>query len=178
MLAPNLTQADFLQALQALMPRGKAWPRDPAATLTATLNGLAAIFATQTAAANGLLVDAFPSTTVHLLTEWQSTLAQPDPAGPTPANLAQAQQFVKAKFGLPGGQSVQSFLDFATAYGITITVDVRAPFRAGQSRAGQQVGTSDWFFGWYVHLPTADAGYAGLITEISPAHTVLNFILT
>jgi uncharacterized protein YmfQ (DUF2313 family) len=178
MLAPNLTQADFLRALQALMPTGRAWPRDPAATLTAVLNGLAAIFARQTAAANGLLIDSFPATTVHLLTEWQSTLAQPDPAGPTPANLAQAQQFVKAKFGLPGGQSVQSFLDFATAYGITISVDVRAPFRSGQSRAGQQVGTSDWFFGWYIHLPTAQAPYEGLLAEISPAHTVLNFILT
>ena len=177
MLAPNLTQADFVQALQALMPRGKAWPTDPAATLTATLNGLAGIFAAQTAAANGLLIDAFPATTVDLLTEWQSALAQPDPAGPTPSSTAQAQQFVVAKFALSGGQSAASFLAFAAAYGLTITVDQRAPFRAGQSRAGHQCGTTDWFNAWYIHLPTADAAYTGLFAEIAPAHTVLDFIL-
>ena len=37
MAAPDLTQADFLAALQAYMPRGKAWPTDPAATLTERL---------------------------------------------------------------------------------------------------------------------------------------------
>lgn len=178
MLAPNLTQADFLAALQAYMPRGKAWPRDPNAVLTAVLNGLSAIFSAQTAAANGLLPDAFPSTTVDLLTEWQSTLAQPDPAGPSPSTLSQAQQFVAAKFSLTGGQSVTAFLGFAAAYGLSITVDQRAPFRAGQSRAGHQCGTTDWFHAWYIHLPTADAAFAGLFSEIAPAHTVLNFILT
>jgi uncharacterized protein YmfQ (DUF2313 family) len=178
MLAPNLTQADFLQALQALMPRGKAWPTDPTATLTAVLKGLAGVYATQTESANELLVDSFPATAVNLLPEWQSTLAQPDPAGPTPSGTAQAQQFAAAKFALSGGQSAAAFIAFAAAYGITITVDPRAPFRAGQSRAGQQCGTTDWFNGWYIHLPTADAAYTGLFTEIAAAHTVLNFILT
>lgn len=178
MLAPVLTQADFLSALQAYMPRGKVWPKDASAILTSVLNGLSAVFSTQTQASNGLLPDAFPSTTVDLLTEWQSALAQPDPAGPTPANLAQAQQFVAAKFSLPGGQSVASFLAFAAAYGFSITVDQRAPFRAGQSRAGQQCGTTDWFYAWYIHLPTADSSFSGLFAEIAPAHTVLDFILT
>ncbi len=178
MLAPNLTQTDFLHALQALMPHGKAWPTDSTATLTAVLNGLVGVYATQNESANGLLIDSFPATAVGLLTEWQSTLAQPDPAGPTPSSTAQAQQFAVAKFTLTGGQSVAAVVAFGAAYGITITVDPRAPFRAGQSRAGHQCGTTDLFNGWYIHLPTADAAYTGLFTEIAAAHTVLNFILT
>ncbi|MDE2106941.1 MAG: DUF2313 domain-containing protein [Patescibacteria group bacterium] len=177
MLAPNLTQAEFLQALQALLPRGRAWPNDPAATLTAVLNGLAGPFATQTGAANGLLVDAFPSTTNHLLPEWQSTLSQPDPAGPTPSGTAQAQQFVAAKFASLGGQSQAYFIAFAAAYGITITIQQMAPFRAGNSRAGQQCGTTDWFYVWNVTMPAADAAYEGLLQEVAPAHTILNFTL-
>ncbi len=177
MAAPDLTQADFLAALQAYMPRGKAWPTDPAATLTAVLYGLAAGPTALVASANGLLVDAFPSTTVDLLTEWQSTLAQPDPAGPTPASTAQAQQFVVAKFATPGGQSIDSFVALAAAYGITVSVTQCAPFRAGQSRAGQPCGTTDWFHAWYVNIPTADAAYAGLLASAAPAHTILNFNL-
>ena len=160
------------------MPKGRAWSTDPSATLTAVLNGLAAVYASQAVSANGLLVDSFPATAVNLLTEWQSTLAQPDPAGPTPSSTAQAQQFVVAKFASTGGQSVAALTALGTAYGISITVDPRAPFRAGQSRAGHQCGTTDWFYGWYIHLPTVDAAFSGLFSEIAAAHTSLNFILT
>lgn len=178
MPAPVLTQANFLAGLQALLPRGRAWPRDPDAVITAVLNGLAAVHATQAARANVLLVDGFPATTDELLPDWQDTLALPDPNGPPPADLAEAQRQVVAKFANSGGQSTAFFIAFAAALGITILIVPHAPFRAGQSRAGDHVGGSDWFVTWYISMPAAYAAYEGLFREIAPAHTVLNFTLT
>jgi hypothetical protein len=53
MPAPALTQADFLASLQARLPRGRAWPRDPDSNLTAFLNGFAAAAAAGLSTQNG-----------------------------------------------------------------------------------------------------------------------------
>jgi uncharacterized protein YmfQ (DUF2313 family) len=97
MIPPNYTAADFLKALQGLMPRGRLWPRDADAVQTQVLAQLAPSYARSTARANYLLVDAFPATTYELLPEWESTLGLPDPcAGVAPTiPLRQAQALAR-----------------------------------------------------------------------------------
>jgi len=153
MAAPVLLAANFLAAIQSLLPQGAVWPRDPDAIQTKTLSGLAPSYERNTARANYLLVDAFPATTFELLTEWESTLGLPDPcAGPAPSIQARRAQVV-ARFANSGGQSAQYFAQFAQNLGYQITVQNFAPARAGQSVCGDPCNGVDWAFAWAVNVP-------------------------
>jgi uncharacterized protein YmfQ (DUF2313 family) len=195
MLAPNLTAADFLSALQALMPRGRVWPRDGDAIQTKTLAGCAPTFARLTARSNQLLVDGFPASAYELLPEWESSLGLPDPcAGPAPT-IPQRQQQVVARFASSGGQSLEYFIDFAAALGYTITIVQYTQARAGLLKAGDPVNGYDWNFAWRITAPlnTVVRAVAGAmaagdplaawgnavleceINAVKPAHTITIF---
>lgn len=192
MAAPNYEASDFLRALQALMPRGRAWPREPDAVMTQVLTGLVQAYARHTARSNYLLVDAFPATAVELLPEWEATLGLPDPcAGPAPTVAARQAQVV-ARLTNSGGQSSQYFIEYAARLGYTITITEFAPARVGVSRVGQPLNGRDWAFAWQINAPlnTITRSRAGIarageplaawgnavleceIQEIVPAHTI------
>lgn len=197
MAAPNYQASDFLTALQALMPRGLAWPRDPASVMGQVMLGLAPTWARHTERNNNLLVDAFPATAVELLPEWESALGLPDPcAGPAPT-VAQRQSQVVARFAGSGGQSVPYFVQYAALLGYTVTVTEYVASRVGQSRVGQPISRmgQQWSFVWQINAPLntvtqsrvgsaragdplASWGNAVLqceINEVVPAHTILIF---
>lgn len=195
MSAPNFQASDFVGAINALMPRGLAWPKDPSSVMGQVIAGLAPTWVRHTHANNNLLVDAFPATAVQLLPEWESTLGLPDPCAGESPTLQGRQQQVVARLTNSGGQSIAYFIAYAKALGYTVTVTEFAPFRAGQSRAGQPTGTQDWFFTWQINAPLntvlyfpAGQAVAGQplgswgnavlqceLTAIKPAHTYLNF---
>lgn len=195
MAAPNYAASDFASAIHALMPRGLVWPRDPTAVQAQVIAGLSSTWQRHTTANNQLLVDAFPATAVELLPEWESTLGLPDPCAGESPTLQGRQQQVVARLTNSGGQSIAYFVAYAQALGYTVGVTEFAPFRAGQSRAGQSTGTQDWFFTWEINAPaetvtwfTAGQSYAGQavaswgsavleceLKSIKPAHTYLNF---
>jgi uncharacterized protein YmfQ (DUF2313 family) len=195
MPAPNYSAADYLSAMQALMPRGRVWPKDADATQTQVLSGLVQVYARNTARGNHLLVDAFPATAVELLPEWEQTLGLPDPcAGPAPTIQARQAQ-VLARFVGNGGQSQAYYIGYAANLGYTVTITQFTPFRAGQQRAGSPCGNQDWAFTWQINSalntityfraglsgagePLESWGNAVLQCELSalkPAHTYLNF---
>lgn len=143
----------------------------------------------------GLLVDAFPSTAVNLLGEWEQTLGLPDPcAGVSPTFQGRRNQVV-ARFTNTGGQSIQFFEAFALGLGYTVTVTQYAPFRCGQSTCNQQLGGEEWFFTWAINSPLNTISYFRTgqsamgdplsswgnsvleceISEAKPAHTILQF---
>ncbi|MPW16898.1 DUF2313 domain-containing protein [Paraburkholderia sp. CNPSo 3157] len=153
MLAPNYTAADFLKALQGLMPRGRVWPRDPDAVQTQVLSGLAPSYERATARANYLLKDAFPATTYELLPEWESTLGLPDPCAGSAPSIAQRQAQVLARFVGVGGPTIASLTAFAANLGYTVTVAQFAPARVGQSRVGQPLCGLAWAFAWQITAP-------------------------
>lgn len=195
MSAPNYQASDFLTALQALMPRGLAWPRDPASVMGQVVAGLSPTWARHTARNNYLLVDAFPSTSVELLPQWEAALGLPDPCAGEAPTLQGRQQQVVARFTATGGQSAPYFIGYALALGYMVTITEFTPFRVGQQRMGCQLGTQDWAFTWQINSPLNTETYfrTGLsgagealaswgntvlqceINEIKPAHTYLNF---
>lgn len=195
MVAPNYQASDFASAIHALMPRGLAWPTDPSSVMARVVNGVAATWVRHTQQNNNLLVDAFPATSVQLLTEWESTLGLPDPcAGESPLISARQAQVVARLTG-GGGQSIPYFISYALKLGYVATVTEFAPFRVGQSRVGQPLGTQDWLFTWQVNVPAQTVTYFAVgqsavgqplaywnnavleceLNEIKPAHTILNF---
>jgi len=176
---PAWTAGDLLSAFQQLLPRGRAWPREPAAVQTQTLATLMPTFQRLTARAANLLVDAFPSTTVELLPEWQATLGLPDPcAGPSPA-LAQEQAQVVARFIAGGGQSIAYFTAFAATLGYDITITQFAPFRVGVSTVGSPLYGDAWAFAWQVNAPnvTVDFFVVGNSQIGSPLQAFTNTVL-
>lgn len=154
MRAPAYTADDYLAALQALMPRGRVWPRDPDAVQTDFLSGLAPSCERVSDRANQLLVDGFPETTNELLTEWEQSLGLPDPcAGASPTLQARRAQVV-ARFAGGGGQSVPYIISYAANLGYTITITQFVPARVGLLHAGDPLNGPDWAFAWRVNAST------------------------
>jgi uncharacterized protein YmfQ (DUF2313 family) len=193
MAAPNYGAADYLQALQALLPRGRVWPRDPDATQTKVLSGLTPVFERLTARANNLLIDAFPGSTYELLPEWEATLGLPDPCAGTAPTTQQRVAQVVARVTASGGQSIAYYTAVAAALGYQITITQFVPSRFGKA-FGTLFGGTAWAFAWQVNAPTftintlqfggsfgtpfASWGNNVLQCElqrIAPAHTTLLF---
>ena len=192
------SQADFLAEFQALMPRGRVWPRDPDALHAAVLNGWAAGYARQTADDLQLLIDAFPATADPdvLLVDWEQTL------GLDPGNLDVAHRRAQVVYWLTsiGGQSRPYFVALAALMwgflppdtgGITITEfwpdncerDCETP-----------VYGDPWAFVWRLNMPATlihdftcenntetplrwwnNVVFEEILRKYAPAHTVPQF---
>lgn len=185
MSAPQYTAGDFAAALQALLPRGAVWQRDPDTAQAATIQGLAKIYARQTQRANQLLGEAFPLTTYELLPEWEETLGLPDlcafdpvtGAAPTVVSrLAQVAARVKAQ----GGQSVAYFLALALALGYTVTITQFVPARAGIQKVGQPLCGEAWAHAWQINssVVTVIHAAAGALTAGEPLASWTGTVLT
>lgn len=187
MAAPQYSAADYLGAMQALMPRGAIWSRDPSTVQAKVLAGLTKSYEVQNARANYLLVDGFPRTTNELLPEWEASLGLPSSAaGPAPALLAR-QALVVARFVGAGGVSIPCFTRYAGLLGFGVAVQGHAPFRCGQSRCGHTVGAPEQMYVLTIVTPGATAtpfgayGPAVLQSEllrIAPPYAVLNFLFS
>jgi len=179
MLAPNFKAADFLAAMQALLPRGRVWPRDPDTVQSKVLSGLAPSYERQTARANYLLVDAFPSTTYELLPEWESTLGLPDPCAGAAPTIPQRRQQVIARLITTGGASIPLLTAFAASLGYTVTITQFTQARAGMLRAGQPVNGYDWNFAWKITAPlnTVVRAVAGAMAAGDPLASWGNNVL-
>lgn len=195
MTAPIYSANDFAQALQALMPFGKVWPRDPGTIQSQVLSGLAAIYERNSDRAQNLISDAFPASTFELLPEWEETLGLPDPCAGTSPTIQQRRNQVVARFANSGGQSAAYYINFALNLGYAVTVRQYAPFRCGQSRAGDSLRGIEWFYTWAIHAPlntvtrfrtgqsTAGEALATWnnqvlqceLSSVAPAHTYLLF---
>lgn len=195
MPSPQYSAADFLAALQALLPRGRVWPREADAVQSQAISGLVPVYVRNNLAAAGLLVDAFPATTFQLLPEWEATMGLPDPcAGISPTIQARRAQVV-ARFTGIGGQSVAYMVGYAQSLGYAITITQFAPARVGQSRVGQPLCGVAWAHAWRINAaintinhsrvgtaavgePLASWGNTVLECElaaIAPAHTTIIF---
>lgn len=196
--APVLLAGDFAQALRRLLPRGRVWATDPESVQARLATGLGGVYARQTARANQLLVDAFPSGTVELLPEWEEALGLPDPCAGESPTVEQRRAHVVARLTNSGGQSAAYFIAYAAALGYTVSVENYAPFRAGRSRAGDAFADQDWSQTWAVEAPLETitwfrtgiggageplAAWGNTVLEcelnaIKPAHAILQFHYT
>ena len=192
---PAFTDDDFARALFNLMPPGRAWNRDPDSVQSQAIATYAPTFRRNSDSAVALLTDGFPTSTVNLLPEWESTLGLPDPCAGTAPTLQARRAQVQARFANSGGQSIKDFETYAAGLGYAITIRQYTPFRVGANACGQPLGGLDWLYTWAVETktntitsfragssrlgePLSSWGNAVLECElnaIKPAHTILQF---
>jgi uncharacterized protein YmfQ (DUF2313 family) len=196
MAQPLYALDDYKAALRALLPRGRAWPRDPDSVQAAVINGLAPSFVRLDARAQGLLADAFPATTLELLPEWEASLGLPDQCEGPNQGLEQRRTQVVSRLVNTGGQSVGYYLGVIARLGyVGVTIDEFAPFRADRNTADSPLYDSSWWMVWRINIPDfrvfyfqADISAADealltiandvilcVIPPLAPAHTTVIF---
>ena len=149
----GLTADAFLETAQALLPHGRAWPRDPDAVLTLYWWAVAEEWARVASRDADLLDEAFPGTALELLPDWERFLGLPDPCRGESETLQERRQAVVSKIRAQGGQSRAYFVEVAAALGFEITITEYEPFRAGLSVAGDPITNGPWAFAWRVNAP-------------------------
>ncbi len=189
------TAPAYLQLLQALLPQGVIWPRDPDSTLGRLLLALAQDLARLDRRSDDLIDEADPRTSFELLPDWERVCGLPDVCSEMGENLERRRDAVTAQITAAAGQSRNFFVGLARAHGYQITIQEFHPFRAGSSRAGDRAQNSDWAHTWQVNAPQttvfpfkAGSGAAGdrlqdwgnqklecVIKRAKPAHTTCLF---
>ncbi|SMF77486.1 Uncharacterized protein YmfQ in lambdoid prophage, DUF2313 family [Tistlia consotensis] len=132
-----MDRAAYLAQLQALLPPGDAWPRDPEAVLTRLLgSGLAGELARIDQRAWDLVVEADPRVTYDLLTDWERVVGEPDSCAGPAEGLELRRRRVVARLTARGGQSRAFMTALAAGMGYEIEIFEYRPFVAGIGRAG------------------------------------------
>lgn len=159
MIAPNLRAADFLAALQSLLPRGPAWPRRDS-TQAAVMAAFAARLEMMQAR---ILVlserEADPSQTAELLPDWERAFGLPDPCGPNIAadgtplvTLAQRQARLVQRITGRMGCRPADYVALAASLGVTTTVTEFFEHDCEQSCETPVYGP-DWRHTWQLNAP-------------------------
>jgi uncharacterized protein YmfQ (DUF2313 family) len=169
----------YREHLQALLPRGAAWPREPGTVLTQVLDGLAQELARVDLRVENLLDEINPRTTYELLSDWERVLGLPDPCVPAGQTTAERRSAVAAKIAATGGQSRAYFIALAAALGYTITITEQVDGLPHKWRVNAALNT---FVEFTCNSPCTDPlrewGNETLecaINQRAPAHTTLVF---
>lgn len=117
---------DWLHALQQVMPRGKAWPRDQNADLTRFLRALARRLSRAEANGDMLLAEMRPETTFQLLEEWEGYLELPE-CGLARGSIEERRAAVVEKYHRKGWLAPWQIEAVAAALGFTVSVHVILP---------------------------------------------------
>lgn len=149
-----MTGEHYLSQLQALLPPGFAWSRDPEASLTALLRALAEELARLDARGEVLLSETDPRRTVELLSDWERAAGLPDPCTGPLETVQQRQDALSVKLTGLGAQDRAFFVSVAATLGYTITLTEFRVATATTLAAGDALGVPGSEFVWRVNAPT------------------------
>lgn len=190
------TAADYLEQLKTLLPPGQAFPREAGTTLHSLLDGMSIELARVDGRGEVLPVEANPSSTNEMLSDWERVAGLPDKcSGVLEETLQGRKNALLAKLTSTGGQSPAYFIELANSLGYTVTIEEFRPFRAGISHAGDALTNGAWVFTWRIHAPQTSvisfrAGMSAAgerlrtwgndtleckINQLKPAHTIALF---
>lgn len=149
-----LSAADWRLVLQGLMPRGRAWPRDPDAVQARFLGALGEPLAAQHARILDLLErESNPALAAEMLADWEAAYGLPDDCTGANADTAGRRGALLAKIIAQGGQSRAYFVAVAAQLGYAITIEEFRPFRVDIATVETPLYDTDWIFTWLVRAP-------------------------
>jgi uncharacterized protein YmfQ (DUF2313 family) len=143
---------EYLAALQALLPHGAAWPRQPEAVLTKTLQALADDMALLDERAGALLEECDLRTAYELLLDWETAASLPDVVYSAAQTVIERRQALESKLTGIGGQSKPALIALAAKLGYDITITEFRPFTVN-SPVTDPVQDAIWRFLWQINSP-------------------------
>lgn len=143
-----MTSEQYTSMLQALLPPGMAWPRDPDAVLTALLRAWADEFAREGRRVDDLLGEFIPGQERELVPDWENLLG----LSPGSLSIDQRRAAVGSKLCAAGGQSRQYFIGLATLLGYPgTTIDEFRPMSCN-GNCNNALASHDDTYVWRVNL--------------------------
>ena len=156
----------YLAQLQALLPRGRAWPRHAGARLTALLTALAEALAAADLKGVQLIRDINPATTSDLASDWERIMGLPDECSEAASGLASRRAAIIEKLVARVDLNPQTFIDLARTFGITISIDEhdrsRADLIAGLDTAGGR-----WRHVWWITISADSSRFKSVLDDVN-----------
>lgn len=145
-----MTAEQYLSMLQALLPRGPAWPRKPGGILTRLLAAEADELGRIDRRVQDLLNEADPRTATDTLPDWERVLGLPDDCSTAASSIQERRSAVIGKFAGVGGQSTPYFISVAAALGYTVTITKFRPHTC-EYDCEHPIYDDPWAFAWQVN---------------------------
>lgn len=167
-----VTLQAWLSALQALLPPGRAFTREPDSLLSQMLSAIAAMFLAVQLRLEDLLEQADPRRATSMLPDWERLLGLPDTCTPAGQQSADRQRTAFQRLTEQGGQSRAHFIGLADLLGepaITITEFKRFTCN---SDCNDSVTSEADLFAWRVNIPREELN-ARLMNCNSPCNAAL-----
>ncbi len=193
----SYSQAAYLSQLQALLPRGPAWPRHADSVITGLLSAWSDEFARLDLRAEQLLEETDPRSAYELLGDWEGVLGLPDPCTAAATTIPARRLIAWRKLAFQAGQTPAFYIALAASLGFAVEIHEFDPdvddFDASLTTA---IAGGRYRYVWRVHvLNGGDFSYfrAGdpveqrlvegevaidvecIITAAKPAHTHVIF---
>jgi uncharacterized protein YmfQ (DUF2313 family) len=147
----GMTAVEYYQALQALLPPGKAFPRDQQGDMQATLMAFADELARVDARLDNLIDEADPRTTLEMSSEWEAILDLSEFASML-NTIQDLRLALTSKLTEVGGQSRSYFIGLAASLGYTITITEFRPYTC-EIPIDQGIYDETVKFVWQVNSP-------------------------
>lgn len=169
--SPEAYQAQLL----ALLPTGRAWPREPDTVLARLLLGQADELARIDARAEALLEEADPRTASELLPDWERVAGLPDGCTQIAATTPERRVAAAGRIGDRGGQSLAYFTQLALSYGVAVRIEEGRSGDCGME-CGERLAGDGWRHVWFVHVANPfGLGLTCVFERAAPAHTHVHF---
>jgi len=147
----------YLELLQALLPTGLIWTREPDADLTNLLMALADEFARVDHRGDDLVEESAPRTAVEILDEWEAILDLPDTCTQPPESIQERQFTAWIKMTTLGDGAPGYIIDFLEQFDISpVQIIERKPTLAGMAVAGDLCYSNDDIFQFEVLAPDVE----------------------
>lgn len=163
-IAPRSATA-YADQLAALLPQGRAWPRDGDAILMQLVAAEAAELARIDGRASDLFEECDPRSALEMLTDWERVAGLPDLCIPIPESITERRAALGLRITGLGGQSRSYFTQLAATLGFAISIDEFSAFVAGDN-AGEDATGDDWAHAWRINVlpPAVDTGTGFTVT--------------
>ena len=150
--------ADYLNQLQALLPRGLAWAKEQASNLTLLLAAWADEFARVDLRCDELVNEADPRSAFELLPDWERIAGLPDPCVTIGQSIDQRQSALVSKLIMSGGQSRAYFIGIAEAMGYPGATIDEFWMMTCIDDCNAEINSQADLFCWRINLPASIGG--------------------
>ena len=143
---------DYLRMLQALLPLGKAWNRDPDSTMTEVLTAQADEFVRLDTRSDDLRRERDTRFASELLVDHETDLGLPDECSELSPTITTRRREAHSRLITLGQQNPAYFIELAEALGWTVTITEYTPFWMAVGAMGDPVGDQEVIFYWKVTI--------------------------